>query len=109
LFSTLEVTTYFTDARHFLDEKGAIGPQRDPARAMAEFHAAAIAFATDFDDTGVAVPMCFKCYQAQCGDPGRSWKDDLPTDVENWLAFVAASAVQPMARVKRGARPSIFH
>jgi hypothetical protein len=64
LFPTLEVTMYFTDARHFLDEKGAIEPQRGPARAMAEFHAAAIAYATDFDDTGVGVPMCFKCKKA---------------------------------------------
>ena len=52
---------YISDARHFLDEKGAIGPQRGAARAMAEFHAGAIAYATDFDDTGVAAPVCFKC------------------------------------------------
>ena len=52
---------YITDARHFLDEKGAIGPQRGPAKAMAEFHAGAIAYATDFDETGVAAPKCFKC------------------------------------------------
>ena len=53
---------YISDARHFLDEKGAIGPQR--AKAMAEFHAGAIAYATDFDDTGVSAPKCFKCKKA---------------------------------------------
>ena len=52
---------YITDVRHFLDEKGAVGPQRGPAKVMAEFHAGAIAFATDFDDTGVVAPACFKC------------------------------------------------
>lgn len=52
---------YITDARHFLDEKGAIAPQRGPAKAMAEFHAGAIAYATDFDDTGLVAPTCFKC------------------------------------------------
>jgi hypothetical protein len=63
---------YITDARHFLDEYGAIGPQRGPAKAkakamamaLAEFHAGAISYATDFDDTGVAAPTCFKCKKA---------------------------------------------
>lgn len=52
---------YITDAKHFLDDKGAIGPSKGAAKAMAEFHAAAIAYATDFDDTGVLAPKCFKC------------------------------------------------
>jgi len=52
---------YITDARHFLDDKGALGPSKGPAKAMAEFHAAAVAYATDFNDTGVLAPMCFKC------------------------------------------------
>ena len=52
---------YITDARHFLDEKGAIGPQSGPAKVMAEFHANAIAYASDFDSTGVIAPTCFKC------------------------------------------------
>ena len=42
---------YITDARHFLDDKGAIAPLRGPAKAMADFHAGVIAYATDFDDT----------------------------------------------------------
>ncbi len=52
---------YIIDARHFLDEKGAIGPRSGPARVMAEFCGSAIAYATDFDDTGVPPPRCFKC------------------------------------------------
>ena len=52
---------YITDARHFLDEKGAIGPQQGPAKSMADFLTSAIAYATDFDDTGLAAPTCFKC------------------------------------------------
>jgi hypothetical protein len=56
-----DLTMYITDARHFLDEKGAIAPKRGAAKAMAEFHAGAIAYATDFDDTGLAAPTCFKC------------------------------------------------
>ncbi len=52
---------YFTDARHFLDDKGAIAPLRGPAKAMADFHAGVIAYATDFDDVGVTLPRCFKC------------------------------------------------
>ena len=52
---------YITDARHFLDDKGAIAPLRGPAKAMADFHAGVIAYATDYDDTGVTLPQCFKC------------------------------------------------
>jgi hypothetical protein len=50
-----------TDAQHFLDDKGAIAALRGPARALAEFHADVIAYATDFDDSGVLKPRCFKC------------------------------------------------
>jgi hypothetical protein len=55
------VRMYITDARHFLDDKGAIAPLRGPAKAMADFHAGVIAYATDFDDTGVSLPRCFSC------------------------------------------------
>ena len=52
---------YITDARHFLDDKGAIAPLRGPAKAMADFHGGVIAYATDFVDAGVTLPRCFKC------------------------------------------------
>jgi hypothetical protein len=52
---------YITDARHFLDDKGAIAPVRGPAKALADFHAGVIAYATDFDSSGVSLPTCFKC------------------------------------------------
>ena len=55
------VGMYITDARHFLDDKGAIAPLRGPAKDMADFHAGVIAYATDFDDVGVKLPRCFKC------------------------------------------------
>jgi len=44
---------YITDARHFLDEKSAIASRRGPGKAMADFHASVIGYATDFDSTGV--------------------------------------------------------
>ena len=56
---------YITDARHFLDDKGAIGPQHGPAKVMAEFHANTIAYATDFKVAGVNAPTCFKCKKGQ--------------------------------------------
>ena len=52
---------FITDARHLLDDKGAAAPLRGPAKAMADFHAGVIAYATDFDDAGVTLPRCFKC------------------------------------------------
>src|SRR2546428_13793917 len=60
-FSSPDFTMYITDARHFLDYKGSIGPQRGAAKAMAEIHASAIAYASDFDESGLVAPMCFKC------------------------------------------------
>ena len=39
----------------------AIAPLRGPAKALADFHAGVIAYATDYDDTGVPLPRCFKC------------------------------------------------
>jgi len=55
---------YFIDARHYLDEKGAIGPHKGPARAMAEFCGNVIAHATDLGGIGVPAPNCFKCKKA---------------------------------------------
>lgn len=52
---------YITDANHFLDDKGAIAPLRGPARAMADFLACVIAYASDFGSTGVLAARCFKC------------------------------------------------
>jgi hypothetical protein len=52
---------HITDARHFLDEKGAIAPRRGPAKVVADFHAGWIAYGTDFDDTRVPAPTCSKC------------------------------------------------
>lgn len=38
-----------------------MAPLRGPAKAMADFHAGVIAYATDFDDAGVTLPRCFRC------------------------------------------------
>jgi hypothetical protein len=34
---------------------------------MADFHGSVIAYATDFDDTGVTLPRCFKCKKGKVG------------------------------------------
>jgi hypothetical protein len=52
---------YISNARHFLDDKGAIGSRSGPASVMAEFCGSAIAYATDFNDAGVLAPTCFMC------------------------------------------------
>lgn len=56
---------YIVDARHFLDDKGAIAPSKGPARALAEFCAGLIAYATDFDSVGVPAPTCFRCRKSK--------------------------------------------
>ena len=51
---------YITDAKHFLDAKGAISPKRGPGRKMAEFLGSAIVAAT-LPDQAVSQPKCIKC------------------------------------------------
>lgn len=52
---------FITDARHFLDDKGAAAPLRGPAKAMVDNHVGVTAHTTGCDDTGVTLPRCFKC------------------------------------------------
>jgi hypothetical protein len=53
---------YVIDLVHYLDAKGAIAPERGPARKMADFLAAVVAHASDFDrPDDVRGPFCFKC------------------------------------------------
>ena len=51
---------YITNAKHFLNDKGAIGPMRGPARKMAEFLGNVIIAAT-LPDPGPNGPQCIKC------------------------------------------------
>ena len=51
---------YITDATHFLDAKGAIGPQRGPGRKLAEFLGSVIVEAT-LPSQGAGQPACNKC------------------------------------------------
>ena len=52
---------YINDLRHLLDETGAIGPTKGPARAMAQFQAAVVAHASDASGQASPAPRCFKC------------------------------------------------
>jgi len=53
---------YVIDLTHYLDAKGAIAPERGPARKMADFLTAVVAHASDFDRPDNAPgPVCFKC------------------------------------------------
>ena len=53
---------YVIDLTHFLDSKGAIAPERGPARKMANFLTAVVAHASDFDRPDATPgPACFNC------------------------------------------------
>lgn len=53
---------YVIDLTHYLDHKGAIAPERGPARRFADFITAVVAHATDVDRMNdVPGPLCFKC------------------------------------------------
>ncbi len=50
------------DLTHYLDSKGAIAPERGPARKMADFLTAVVARASDFDRSDeVPGPLCLEC------------------------------------------------
>jgi hypothetical protein len=59
----LRALVYITDASHFLDAKGAIAPQRGPARKMAEFLGNVIVAAT-LPGQGSDQAKCRKCRAA---------------------------------------------
>jgi hypothetical protein len=51
---------YITDATHFMDDKGAIGPKHGPGRRMADFLGSIIVTATLFTP-GARQPQCIEC------------------------------------------------
>lgn len=58
--------------RHILDERGTLGPQRGSGKAVAEFRATVIAYATDFDDTRVMAATHFTCKKGPVGPAMRA-------------------------------------
>src|SRR4030095_13987729 len=53
---------YITDFRHILDESGAIGPAKGPARVMAQFQAEGVAMVSNAaGQQAPTAPRCFKC------------------------------------------------
>jgi hypothetical protein len=53
-----------TNARDFLDDKGALAPLKGAALRLAEFHGAVISWATDYAEIGLPKPNCPKCKSA---------------------------------------------
>ena len=47
---------YITDLSHYLDQSGAIGPVKGPARAMAQFHVDVVAHASDATANALPAP-----------------------------------------------------
>jgi hypothetical protein len=60
----LRPAMYITDLKHFLDQSGAIGPVKGPARAMAQFQVDAVAHASHSASDAPPAPKCFKCKKA---------------------------------------------
>ncbi|MEJ8859549.1 hypothetical protein WKW79_33650 [Variovorax robiniae] len=70
---------YVIDARHYLDDKGDIGPEKGPSRTLAVFITSVIAHASDFDrPEDTPGPVCFKCRKRdnRCVDTGIA-RDEL--------------------------------
>lgn len=56
---------YITDLTHYLDESGAIGPVKGPARAMAQFLVYVVTHASDATGDAQGAPTCFKCKKSE--------------------------------------------
>ena len=56
---------YITDLRHFLDARGAIGPIKGAALAMARFQTDLVAHASSVAGEAPAAPACFKCMKEE--------------------------------------------
>ena len=53
---------YVVDLNHFLNDRGAIAPDKGPARRMADFLTTVVADASNFERPDDAQgPLCFKC------------------------------------------------
>jgi ribosomal protein L37AE/L43A len=83
---------YITDLTHFLDDSGAIGPVKGPARAMAQFQVEVVAHASDSAPESFPAPRCFKCKKAdvvalQAPDDAVIWicpKCQTEGRISNW-------------------------
>ena len=75
-------TVYVIDSRHYLDDKGDIGPAKGPVRKMADFITSVIAHASDFDrPESTPGPVCFKCRKRDNHRVDTGMTDD---DVVAW-------------------------
>jgi hypothetical protein len=61
-FDSAHRSMYVIDAKHYLNDKGYIAPERGAARKMADFVTSVIAHASDFDRPDERPdPACFRC------------------------------------------------
>lgn len=80
---------YIIDVTHYLNDKGAIEPQRGPARKFADFVTSVVAHASDFDRSeDVPGPVCFKCRKR---DERRVQTALLEDDVVIWRCVACAT------------------
>jgi hypothetical protein len=92
------------NAGHFLDEKGARGPQRGAAKPVAWFHATVIAYATDFDSTSAMTATCSTCRKGPA-EPDIDRDDTKPGHARG----VRYSGESPAGRARCGILPSVEH
>jgi hypothetical protein len=59
-----EKTMFIVDLRHYLDDKGAIGPRSGPGLEMANFVTGVVAYGTDMNASGARSPQCIECTSA---------------------------------------------
>lgn len=83
---------YVIDLTHFLDVKGSIAPEHGPARKLAEFAAAVVAHASNFDrPEETPGPLCFRCRKRDQGPVQTAITDD---DLVVWRCLACGTQGQ---------------
>lgn len=68
---------YLINARHYLNDKGAVAPEKGAAKKMAEFVMAVVAHASNFDRAEeVPGPLCHRCKKSEDQHVKTAMDDD---------------------------------
>ena len=80
---------YVINARHYLNDKGAIAPEKGAAKKMAEFVMAVVAHASDFDRAEeVQGPLCHRCKKSADQHVKTAMDDD---EIIHWFCSGCSS------------------
>lgn len=80
---------YVINARHYLNDKGAIAPEKGAAKKMAEFVTAVVAHASNFDRAeDIPGPLCQRCKKSEGQHVETAMDDD---EIISWFCLACGT------------------